>query len=685
MNPVLLRPRYAAIAVALITFVVYLTTMSHSVDFIDAGELATVCHTLGIAHPTGYPLFALVGYVFSILPIASQVIVRMNIMAALFTSLGAGAMVFLMFEILSFWLSSESTKQNRPQAKGKKNSQQRENERLPKVTTTDSEPQSALPFVASFVTGLIAAFATTWWGQSTSIEVYPLHLFLIPITLTFFLRMIRKEDAMSSKITRDAQLFAITLGLSFSNHLTTVLIAPACLYLYFVRFGFGIKAWEKIARLAIPFVLTLLLYLYLPIRSSQYPIMDWGHPANLQNFLKHVTGGQYKIWMFTGSASAAKNMSYFWSHLSTEFGVLTLLFALAGLVTLIVRFKFPLRGRIGAANFTLFTILLFFGCLFYAINYEIHDIDSYFLLAYLTISLWAGIGIVGANQYFSKEKARIILQGTLALGLLCAGVECALHYADADESGNYCVEDYAHNVLNNLPKNAIIFSTQWDFWLSGAFYYQLIEKERPDILVIDKAMLRDRPWYYHYLHTRAPEVMERCKMEEAKFLEQLNRFDRNEPFDATAIGATYTAFMEALVTRNLDRPIYATSEILEDPEDPFLPNFKKIPDGIQFRLLPTDSALSVTVPKLAWRDGHYQRRNYYTDNARLLQALPLGATAERLLKEGRNGEAGQFVELALKFLPKGTTEGLIGRDLDFARYTDERFARIAEMKTRLHP
>jgi hypothetical protein len=127
MNPVLLRPRYAAIAVALITFVVYLTTMSHSVDFIDAGELATVCHTLGIAHPTGYPLFALVGYVFSILPIASQVIVRMNIMAALFTSLGAGAMVFLMFEILSFWLSSESTKQNRPQAKGKKNSQQREN------------------------------------------------------------------------------------------------------------------------------------------------------------------------------------------------------------------------------------------------------------------------------------------------------------------------------------------------------------------------------------------------------------------------------------------------------------------------------------------------------------------------------------------------------------------------------
>ncbi|MEO6940236.1 MAG: hypothetical protein ABI444_08885, partial [Candidatus Kapaibacterium sp.] len=246
-------------------------------------------------------------------------------------------------------------------------------------------------------------------------------------------------------------------------------------------------------------------------------------------------------------------------------------------------------------------------------------------------------------------------------------------------------EDYAHNVLNNLPKNAIIFSTQWDFWLSGAFYYQLIEKERPDILVIDKAMLRDRPWYYHYLHTRAPEVMERCKMEEAKFLEQLNRFDRNEPFDATAIGATYTAFMEALVTRNLDRPIYATSEILEDPEDPFLPNFKKIPDGIQFRLLPTDSALSVTVPKLAWRDGHYQRRNYYTDNARLLQALPLGATAERLLKEGRNGEAGQFVELALKFLPKGTTEGLIGRDLDFARYTDERFARIAEMKTRLHP
>ncbi|HEX5315198.1 MAG TPA: DUF2723 domain-containing protein, partial [Candidatus Kapabacteria bacterium] len=73
------RPIYLAFAVVAIAFVIYLQTLAPSVDFIDAGELATVCTTLGIAHPTGYPLFTLVGWVFAHLPIGSTVIYRLNI------------------------------------------------------------------------------------------------------------------------------------------------------------------------------------------------------------------------------------------------------------------------------------------------------------------------------------------------------------------------------------------------------------------------------------------------------------------------------------------------------------------------------------------------------------------------------------------------------------------------------
>ena len=84
----------------------------------------------------------------------------------------------------------------------------------------------------------------------------------------------------------------------------------------------------------------------------------------------------------------------------------------------------------------------------------------------------------------------------VGIAILLGMIEIGANYSDNDESGNYMVEDYTMNMLRNLPPNAIIFSTQWDFWVSGAFYYQLVEHVRPDVLVIDKAMLRDRPWYY---------------------------------------------------------------------------------------------------------------------------------------------------------------------------------------------
>lgn len=55
-------------ALTALSFVVYLFTMSRSIPYIDGGELTTVLWTLGIAHPTGYPLFTLLGYAFVHIP-----------------------------------------------------------------------------------------------------------------------------------------------------------------------------------------------------------------------------------------------------------------------------------------------------------------------------------------------------------------------------------------------------------------------------------------------------------------------------------------------------------------------------------------------------------------------------------------------------------------------------------------
>jgi hypothetical protein len=659
--------------------------LAPGLDFIDSGELTTDVYTLGIAHPTGYPLFTLIGYLISHLPIASSVILRVNIMAAFFTAIGAGGVVLLMNELASHWITWEvlkkqkrstaiaATKSNRTQVKQKK---------VVTVEVAVSEASTQLaqqrtisfPVIAALAAGFTAAFSATWWAQSSSIEVYPLHLALIPLVLLAFFRMLRLDNPANPKLTNYSIAFAVVLGLSFTNHLTTSFLAPATLSLYFLHYGFRKQSFQKIGWLALPFLATLLLYLYLPIRSGMDPIMNWGHPTTLPLIEKHMTGGQYSIFMFKGSAG--DQWKYFWSRAPKEFTLIGFATMLLGIIGLVMS-----RGR-NRIKLLAFTGFLFFGCILLAMNYGIHDIDSYFLLAFLAMSIWIGCGVLYA-LHLNRNNFR---GWAIGLGLLAviAGFEFYANHADADESGNHFVDDYTLNMLKNLPPNAIVYSTQWDFWVSGAYYYQLIEKLRPDVLVIDKAMLHDRPWYHQQLMQRWPDVMRRAASEESAFMVKLNEFDRGGKFDTIGIGETYNKFINALVTRNLDRPTFLTSEVLGDREDPFVPQLKRIADGFAWRMTPGDSDLATPLPTIQWNDATYHRRNYYTDNARWLQAAGLAATAERLAGSGRKEEALKFIDLALRFEPDHSpqaTEDLTKRDLEFAQEIDGRFANIAQTKT----
>src|SRR4051812_46895658 len=239
MQRLLSRPIFGAIFVFLISFIVYLQTMAPAVPFIDGGELATVCATLGIAHPTGYPIFCMIGYLFAHLPIAGHVILRLNIMSAFFVALGSGVMVFLVSELYLYWFNKKKIKVQ-PQ-KGKKSVAK---PLVSEEVITESKIRESI--AAGIFAGFAMAFSSTWWDTSSSVEVYPIHCFMIPLVLTFFFRMLRKDK---EKFGKDSILFALTLGLCFSNHLTTILLAPASLYMFFTTFGFKREAFMRIPKL----------------------------------------------------------------------------------------------------------------------------------------------------------------------------------------------------------------------------------------------------------------------------------------------------------------------------------------------------------------------------------------------------------------------------------------------------
>ncbi|MCE7857795.1 MAG: DUF2723 domain-containing protein [Ignavibacteria bacterium CHB3] len=66
--------KYYVVLTSIFVFIIYLFTLAPSVVQIDSGELAAVQATLGIAHPTGYPLFTMIGYLFSLIPLPFSII-----------------------------------------------------------------------------------------------------------------------------------------------------------------------------------------------------------------------------------------------------------------------------------------------------------------------------------------------------------------------------------------------------------------------------------------------------------------------------------------------------------------------------------------------------------------------------------------------------------------------------------
>ena len=77
------------------SFALYLFTLAPTVTFWDSGELIAASWQMGISHQPGYPLFAVMGRLFSSLPFGS-VAYRYNILSAFFSSL---TVVFLYLAI----------------------------------------------------------------------------------------------------------------------------------------------------------------------------------------------------------------------------------------------------------------------------------------------------------------------------------------------------------------------------------------------------------------------------------------------------------------------------------------------------------------------------------------------------------------------------------------------------------
>lgn len=549
------HPVTGAVLVALASFAVYVRTMLPGIGFIDSGELAAVVHTLGIAHPTGYPLFTLLGWLMAHVPVGPDEAWRLNVMAALFCS---SALVFLFLFTRTVLGMPGAFRQARREL--------------------------LLPATAGGM--LMLAFSRTWWMQALAVEVYALHVLLVAIVL-WLVATARVEGG------RWWLGAAYVLGLSFTNHMSTIFLVPGVLYVYGTAAGSWRGFGKGLVRLLPVFLLGLSVYLYLPLRAGASPLLNWGDPSTWERFLAHLSGWQYRVWIFSSTDVAMKNLTAFITGFPGEFAVAGALLALPGVAALLRASRQMAYG----------TLLWFIVCVLYAANYDIQDLDSYFLLAYVCVGIWSAAGLLVLGSWLAGS-AGVPLRAVMVAVVAAGALPAAVHYDAVDQSGNHLVDDYTRNVFASVAPGGVIFSFQWDYWVSASYYYQFVRGERPDILVIDKELLR-RSWYLKELEGRAPAFMARCAGEVDAFRREVDKFERGLPYVGAVIEARYVGMIRAMVARAMEaRPVYVTPEI----EGEFTAGLQRVPEGLVMRLVAGEGYRPPPLPEFRYRPFPRQGR-----------------------------------------------------------------------------
>lgn len=540
------HPNAIGAGIALFVWVIYLTTMNPTVSFIDCGELAAVCSMLGVAHPTGYPLFTLLGRLFVMLPFGQEEIFQLNLMSAFFVASSIGIFFRLLIEFRASSLLFRAKKQNR-------------------------DAQAATAYALSAISiALSFAFVSTVWAQSVALEVYSLHLFLIGLILLTFVRGMAELNEDTKLIPRSLILCAFISGLSFANHMTTILLVPGLSILFFRVFGWGKDSLFRALKMIPFFFVGLSVYIYLPIRSSSGVPLNWGFTGEFERFLWHITGKQYRSWIFSGFESASKQFKYFLENFENEYHLFFLVFVVLGIWYLWNQ----------ARRLLMFVIVLFLSCVLYAINYDIHDIDSYFLLAFLSVGVVITFGLSFVIEWILKNRSKLSYPLAMLVLVVLPLIQLNYHRSLVDESDNQLTKDYVSNVFTSLEQNALVLTYQWDYFVSPALYYQHIGRIRKDVTILDKELFR-RSWYFKQLQRTNPKIIEKSKEKIDLFLRELHKFEHKETYIPSVIELRFNEMINDIISKALEeRPVYLGNEI----EPHFAGDYVRHPEGIMQRI-----------------------------------------------------------------------------------------------------
>jgi len=432
---------YLSLGLFFTTFSFYIFTAAPTIQpYRDTGELAVVCKTLSVAHPPGYPTYAIIGKFFNTAVLSGNPAVRTKIMSIFFAAL---FIVFLFHIFTRFKLNN----------------------------------------AVAFFLCLSFALSRVFWLLAIVCETYTPDLFFTG--LLFYIAYFMKE------YPRKLYLFALIAGVGIGVRPTPVLAFPCLAFIFLKKHGFNIGDYFKAFLF---FLAGSSVYFYLPVRSRINPPIDWADPETMSQFRYSVLRTAYghgldKISALYGlSETFFRQLFIFLKSLFFQFSPLLFIFGILGIYK---GFK---------KNLLIQALLIFFlitGPFFLLISkmpanpHALVIVEAAYLLPFFCFFVFAGYGLRKLPAAFS-----------IIVCLISSGFLLLSNFSRLNNRDNFFARDWATNVFNSTPRDSIVMLRK-DVQLFSIWYGNIISGKRKDSHFLAQGMMQ-APWYQRQITRSAP-------------------------------------------------------------------------------------------------------------------------------------------------------------------------------------
>ncbi|MDQ6769796.1 MAG: DUF2723 domain-containing protein [Gemmatimonadota bacterium] len=526
------RPSYRAAAIASgVVFLLYLLTLAPSTAMWDTSEYIAAAFDFGLPHPPGNPFFILLGRFFAILPIASNVAMRINILAALCSATAAGMWFLITERVLVGWL-----------------------------------PERWQRIVGGSLAALIGATAFTVWAQSVVNEkVYTVSLLGLALVSWLIVRWC--DDPDGQKADRLLVLIAYVSGLGYANHMAGFLALPAVAAAVIIRRPRTLLRWRLLLAIAGALALGMTPFLTQPLRAAHFPGINEGEPtgcatkigvsctlskATYERFMYNFNRGQYgKPALSDRQAPFIAQVEMWWLYFRWQWlrdplssrqpfqKMLATLFLLLGGLGGYVHWK---RDRRSFSYFGPLMLTVTLGLIYYMnfkygasqspelgdnVAREVRDRDYFYLWSFSAWSVWAALGfvyvwetiaaLIGSEKVhvgsetldLPRRRSWLLATPVLALAL----IPLFANWKAASRAGQTDTADFAADLLNSVEPYGILI-TSGDNDTFPLWYAQEVEGIRRDVIVACLSLL-NTDWYtrqllrrpvYEYDSIRGPAI-----------------------------------------------------------------------------------------------------------------------------------------------------------------------------------